>query len=258
MSRRSLLLFLCFATVVVAQPPVCVEISPNPILVGVTSSITVTVTDSTGAGFESWGNCVARTIRVGAPGGAYAPIPLGLCGGWTPTAPNGTATKTFNFINSLGPGLYYVDVVTRPVGGGVSETTWAPFMVQNPGDPNLSQQTTLQVGMPWMTSVSAPNNAGQLYQVAASFGTDTGFTLPGGPFVSLDMDGLFNLTYPVASSVFTNFLGVTDGSGNATGITANVPNVPTLAFTPVTLQGGLIDGLGTITLTNPVGACIQP
>ena len=146
-------------------------------------------------------------------------------------------------------------------GGGAQTTTWAPFTIQNPNDANIAQATVLQVGMPWVVDLTAPTLPGTFYTAAVSFGTNTGFNLPStGDFVSLDMDALFGLSFPVAlPGVFTNYLGVTDVSGIAAGITANVPNSPSLAYTPVSLQAGLVDLLtGAVTMTNVVGSYIRP
>ena len=263
MARNSLRVITCFLSVSVlqfstGQGPVCTSVSPNPVPAG-TSSITINVTDSTGMGFEHWTNCVARTLRQDYPAGFSAPIPLGLCGPWTGVAANGTVSKTFPFTAGLAPGLYYAEVVTRPVGGVISTTTWVPVTIVAASAPTLVQQSVLQVGQTWMVDLSAPTMPGTLYVAAASFATNTGFTLPSGDFVSLDAnDPLFNLTYPVAVPLFQNLSGFTDATGNFSSITVTVPNDPSIAYLPIYLQGGLLPGTGGVALTNVVSTCIAP
>ena len=259
MVARILLAVVSCAAFGLAQGPVCVSISPNPVILG-QSSITVTVTDSTGAGYQHWTNCVARSIHQDYPNGAPPPMPLGLCGPWTTVGPYGTATKTFPFISGLQVGLYYVKVVTRPAGGGIETTTWTPFDIRVAGDPTLTSQTNLQVGQTWTVDLTAPAFPGTPYIVAASYSTNVGFGLPGGEYVSLDMNNaLFDLTWPVASGVFfSNFFSVTDATGTATGISAYVPNIPSLAYLPVHLQCGLLAAAGGVPLTNVLSTCISP
>ena len=259
MVLRVLLTALMCTGMLLAQGPVCVSISPNPVILG-QSSITVTVTDSTGAGFQHWNNCVARSIHQDFPNGAAAGIPLGLCGPWTTAAPYASVTKVFPFTAGLQVGHYYVKVGTRPAAGGPEVLTWAPFDVQVTGDPTLTAQTNLQVGQTWSVDLAAPALPGTPYIVAASYSTNVGFALPTGQLVSLDMNNaLFDLTWPVASSAFFgNFFSVTDATGTATGINAYVPNIPSLAYLPVYLQCGLLSTGGGVSLTNVVSACILP
>ncbi len=252
------LLPLCLLAPAMAQGPVCTSVSPNPVPAG-TSSITINVTDSTGMGFEHWTACVARTLRQDVPGGFSAPIPLGLCGPWTPVGAYGTASKTFPFTASLAPGLYYAEVVTRPVSGIITETTWVPVTIVGASSPTLVEQNTLQVGQVWSVDLSAPNMPNTLYIGAAAFSTNTGFTLPSGEFASLDSnDPLFNLTYPVALPIFQNLSGLTDASGNFSSITVAVPNDPSIAYLPIYLQCGLVPFTGGIPLTNVISACVAP
>jgi hypothetical protein len=242
-----------------AQPPVCATISPNPVVLGVNSSITVTVQDATGFGFEYQSACVARTVRVGTPGGPIAPLALSFCGvNYVPVAPFGSATKTFN-IGVLSAGLYYVDVVTRPVGSLATTTTWVPFHVINAGDPVLTPQTTAQVGMPYLMDLTAPSLPGALCFTAAAFTTDVGFAF-GSLYVSLDFaDPLFGLSFPVPyPGLFVNFQAVTDSAGNLPGIGINIPNLPSLAYLPVNVQTVVAPLAGAPVLTNVVAACIAP
>jgi hypothetical protein len=62
----------------------------------------------------------------------------------------------------------------------------------------------------------------------------------------------------VAIPIFGNFLGLTDASGNATGITVALPNDPALAYLPLCLQGGVFNNTGGVELTNIICNCVVP
>ena len=257
---RIAFLLLALSCAVYAQPPVCCTVSPNPLVLGTGSSVTITATDATGAGFEYQSQCLASTVRVGMPNGPFAPIAISLCGAsYVPVAPGGSASKNFGFLGGLGTGTYYVDVKTRPIGGGTLVTTWVPFHIVNPTDPILSETAPPQVGMPYNMSIAAPNNASNAYFMAGSLSTNTG-AMVSSLFVSLDFnDPLFALTFPnPLPGVFVNFAGITDPSGNATGIVVNVPNDPGLVGLPVNFQAILLDGFGGEFLTNTIPNCITP
>ena len=203
------------------------------------------VTLSNGCGYNS--------IVQGSPTGpvVFAPAicPLILI----TISPCGTRNVNFNVPASLVPGVYYVRVSWSTATGTTLTTESFPFSVVGPGDALLTASTTPRIGTSLVLDINAPAFGNGLYFTAASFSTNTGFPLLSAYYVSLDIDFLFNLSFPIPDPVlFTSFQGSLTPGGTAAGIAVNIPNLPALLWKGLAVQAALVDAVGSVGLTNPL------
>ena len=228
-------------------------ITPNPAPPG--ASVTLTVTDSSGLGFQYYPTC--STMNANVPNGPIVPIALPFCGPYTTVPPYGTVTHTLPTLNSMAPGIYYMSFNYSPIGAG-QVNGWFPFAVAGPTDPVLSAGPA-QVGQPLNLTLNAPGAVFDLYYVAGSFTTYTGLVTGLNYNLVLDFDFFFDLTFPFPlPGLFTNFQGATDGNGLASNIVMNLPADPAIAHFGFHFQA-LVQSvtLGTIRLSTPIGVTIQ-
>ena len=108
------------------------------------------------------------------------------------------------------------------------------------------------------TNIGAGFPAGTPYVAAASFTTNQGLSLGPGKFLCLDIDFLFHLSFPnPLQGLFSNFSGVLDINGAATGLTVHLPNVPFLQCKPLHVQAAVLPSSG-LELTNVLNFTIAP
>jgi hypothetical protein len=119
----------------------------------------------------------------------------------------------------------------------------------------LTRTSPARVGTQCRLLCDVPADAGLAYQAAASFSTQPGIPLPGGRTLFLNFDAmmLLSLTTP---SIFANFAGVLDGSGQAQPW-INLPPVPALAglFFYVAFVT-FAPGPGIVTVSNTIGILV--
>ncbi len=238
-----------------AQPPTF-TVTPDSALPGVTRMITGTA--SPFAGFErSYTNCVFSGVYTGGPGGSPVPLFSVLCSPPStpiPIPPCGTITGTWTPPNSLGPGTYWLRCFYNQ-GGTSFLISWADFRIDGPAEPTLTAPAP-QVGQPWNITLSHPSDPAAGYFAAASLTTDTGVPGPGF-FLSLDIDFLFNLSFPVASPLlFSNLVGGLDASGNAT-LTVHIPPVSAITCLGLHVQAYVFSPTQAPVLTNCLDDTIQ-
>jgi hypothetical protein len=247
----------------------------NPAAVG--QPIELTVTDSTGLGFEiHHSSCYGRTIRAGSPDGpiVYSIELLSqpeICTQDIVTIPpfgSFTIRWSQHDLNGqqVAPGLYYFQV------GSNGSLNYFPIEIrpQEPGDPasgawrrlparntTLTQTSTSRVGRPLQLDLSSPRNAAEPYLVAFSFTTNQGFH-HGNAFSSLDPDLLLLASVrSFQAAPFENTVGLLDGRGRASGITLRIPNLSILEYQGLASQAFVIKG-STLSLSNPLVFTVQP
>lgn len=249
------LLVLTFPLSLFAQR-ISITISPNPATVG--APLTLSVQDATGVGFRYRTNCLATTFHAGVPGGPIVPVPIGFCGtSFVTVGPNATATRTINAPATSG--TVYWKVETYDLVSSAVITDWVCFHIQPTWAPSMQALTTARVGQDLIMQVNAPFLAGATYLTAGSLTTNVGITPVTGPFVSLDPDLIFSLTFPVPlAGVFDQFQGNLDTVGVANGVTVHIPSIPSLAYLPLAFQTAIFPPTGLVELTNVVYVCIQP
>jgi len=106
---------------------------------------------------------------------------------------------------------------------------------------------------------AGPLQAGNLYAVLASLGTQPGFTFDG-VHVPLNLDHWTNLSIGLANSpIYQNSFGFLDSTGRATSAFVLPPmNDPTLVGTAVFHAYLVVDGQGVTMASNPVKLTLLP
>jgi hypothetical protein len=251
--------FACTAGLLAAQA-ICPTVTPAIVPPGAATAILVTVTDTTGLGFQHQGSCVATSIHAGMPFGTAVPLPVTICSTAIVTVPPyGSATKTFNLPASLASGHYFARIRWRPVGASTLLDSWVSFVVQDASAPTLTALTAAQTGQVLSLGLSAATAPGGIYVAAASLTTDVGIPLGGGLHVALDYDLVFQLSFPVPhGGLFNNFLGPLDAAGMAPGLDVVIPPGPLLAGLPLHVQAAILPVSGPTLLSNCLNLCIAP
>ncbi len=260
-SRTLCVLVVAAAGVHAQTPLLSCQISPNPAVPGMALTYTV---EATVVGALQTG-CGISEIRQGSPSGPivwqpfFCPlilIPVGPGAPWT-----GTFQTLANNGSPLAPGTYYA-IINWNGQGALQPAGCFPFRLDGAvgyPDPVLSASGNLVGGQTTTFTLSSPTDPGALYICAASMTTCTGWLLPNGSHVALDMnDPVFPLSYPVPlPGVFNGFSGVLDGSGSTSAISVSVP----LGFVPTgnpgAVQAAVIDTQGNIKLSNALTFSIQ-
>ncbi len=259
--HRSFTHALVFAAIcaVAGAQTICSTISPDPVAPGQT--VTLTVTDISGAGFQFPSSCLFTTVHSGTPAGPVAPWPLGFCGFNAITVAAGaSATDTQAVPTNASSGLYYLKVQYKAVGAASYSTSWAPFTVRAAAStsPLLTVTAQPHVGQTMTMDVSSAADAYMPYFAAGSITTEVGISFPP-VFVALDPDILFTLSFPTPDPfLFANFQGNLDVLGVATNLSCFIPNIPQIVGLPLHFQVGIIDALGFPKVTNPISTCILP
>jgi len=101
-----------------------------------------------------------------------------------------------------------------------------------------------------------PGDAGKPYQLACAFDTRGGLKMPNGEYLDLSVDGLFLITATnVLPTLFRNFAGFLDASGNAQASVWIPPTLPPALGLTVFVSGVVIDprapgGISTVGNTH--------
>jgi hypothetical protein len=244
---------LCVLSSAVISQGVALQMSPDPLPVG--GTLSVTLTESNGVNITFLTSCVFTSVHTGTPNGPIASSVF-CAQALSTLGPHGTRSQTWTPPTGMGPGLYYLKVVYRPAGPPITE--WFPITILDPAQPLLSAANNARVGQTLLLSLSDPASPGVGYLCAGSITTNQGFNATPTVFCSLDMDSVFALSYPSPlTSVFSGFQGVLDGNGGA-GLSVHCPNFPPLANTPFHVQGVVLGAAGQVALTNPLSFTILP
>lgn len=221
--------------------------------------MTLRVSNGGPATVQLTNGCGYNAVVAGTPTGpvVFAPLicPLILI----QIQPCGSRNTNFTAPASLTPGVYYLRIDYRipPATNVISESF--PFSVQAAGAPLLAATTPARIGTSLLCDLSAPAAANGYYLTGASLSTNTGFSAGPGLFLSLDLDFLFALSFPVPDPVlFTNFQNSLSPTGTATGIGVNIPNIPQLLWKGVALQAAVVDAFGNPALTNALTFTLIP
>lgn len=247
MPAVALVALLAFATGTDAQD-IAGTVSPSAVLPG--SVVTLTITEATGVGVVLAHPCGFEGVAVGGPGGSLI-AGSGCAPANTPLGPHASLSGTWN-VSGFGPGRYAFRVRYQDA-NNVQRTEWFCFDVAYPFFPTLTAVTNAQVGQPLDLRIDAPNFSGVPYLVAAARTSNAGFFIAPGQHVCLDPDAVFALSFPVPHpALFSGFQGVLDATGEATGITVHIPNLPALRGQPLRVQAVLVPLVGAASLTNPL------
>jgi hypothetical protein len=229
----------------------CVTVSPNPAPQG--ASITISGFAASPNGLYSQASCFVPIIHSGTPNGpviqalpcAFVPTPIPGCGSAAPPR-----SYTWTPGPQTAPGLYWfeIDWVSVPFGAPTAEFHGVTIQGTPPG-PVLSGAPGATWGTPYFLALSAPAHPGGGYAVALSGSTNTGLPLGPGLFLSLDVDAIFNLTFPTPDpAIFVGFQGALDGNGAASGIAILIPPL-FFGCVPLHAQAAVIAAAG-IALSN--------
>jgi len=246
----------------VAQPALLsCQIAPNPATPG--AVLTYTVEATVAGGLQTGGGITG--IRQGSPNGPLvwqSSSPPGLL---IPVGPGAPWTGVFQTLANngtpLAPGTYYAIINWFGQGTALPQGCF-PFRLDGAvgfPEPVLSASGNLTGGQTTTLTLSSPPDPGALYICAASMTTCTGWSLPNGAHVALDMnDPIFPLSYPTPlPGVFNGFSGALDGSGQTSAISVFVPFGFVPLGNPGAVQGAVIDSSGNIKLSNALTISIQ-
>lgn len=256
--KRAAFLSLALAAVGAAQN-LCVTVSPNPAPLG--SPITISGFAVPPGGLYTQSACWVPIIRSGTPTGpviqalpcAFVAVAIPGCGSTSPPR-----TYTWTPSPAIAPGLYWfqINVVQAQFGAVTSEFHSVTIQGAQPV-PALSPVGSATWGAPFFLNLSASGHPGEAYAVALSGSTNTGLSIAPGLFLSLDVDAIFNLTFPAPDPLtFVAFQGALDSSGNAAGIGILIPPLFLGCF-PLHAQAGVVSATGGVALSNDLSFTIQ-
>ena len=239
-------------------------VSPNPVLVG--QSVTLSITDAQGLGSQLPSGCVVTSVTQGGPSGIGTEVLNGVfCTANIvpiPSCASGQAlSQQWSGNTATGPapaGRYWFNVTFWDVGFTTLRTESFPFtIVAAASAPTLSTLTPPIVGTNFTMQIASPADAGSSYICASSATTNVGIPL-GTSRIGLDPDALFLLTFPnPLPGVFTNYQGTLDASGNSPAIGINLPNFTPLQCLSIATEAVIIpSGGGAPKLTNTLHSTI--
>lgn len=249
------------AVSVSAQGLLSCSISPNPATPGqgLTFAIQATI-----PGYLQSG-CGINEIRMGSPTGPIVWQPF-ICPFLLILVGPGSSSYVSHSGTSAGgaafaPGTYYA-IINWNASGTTQPSGVFPFRVDDPMAPPipvLSSAGGLTGGQTTTFTLSSPADPGGFYIAAASMTTNTGWFLPGGDHVALDInDPIFALSYPSPfPNIFGGFSGSLNTSGTASTISISVPAGVVAVGTPGAIQAAVIDANGNIKLANALTFSIQ-
>jgi hypothetical protein len=232
----------------------------NPTVLGAPVSFILEVTSTVGLS----SGCGINEIRAGSPTGPVVYQPF-ICPAIIITITPG-APYTYNWDQRNNSGLqvpagtYYARFSYWDQNFANIVHRWVPVRIDDPAAPPLA--TLSATGFPTTGSLFSiqildTNNPGAFYVIAASFTTDTGWTVAPGTHIALDQDALWNLSYPIPSpQLFLGFNGALDATGLTLVPSIAVPPLPQLIGLPLAIQGAVLGSGGTV-LTNPLSTVIR-
>lgn len=249
---------LLLAPGALSQSQFSVTITPNPAPPGAT--IVVTATAAAGSNLFTPFGCLVNGVFDAPGGNLVAPSPctfLGLtvppCGSTSPLMWQWNQNTTSG---AAVPGTTYWFDIQYVVGGPFGPTTseWYCVTIDDPANPvpALTAANTPVAGSQFMMTLDSPNDAGATYIAAISGTSNTGQTVLPGVTSCLDADALFAVSFPAQPSLFSNFNGNLDASGNAT-LGINIP--PGLSCLQAHVQA-LIFGATGFRVSNDLTATV--
>jgi hypothetical protein len=236
------------------------RLNSNPIYLGATVLFTLESTSPV----VLTSACGFNEIRAGSPTGPIAFLSV-VCPGVAPTvSPGSPYLRVWDQRNNAGfrvpAGEYYARFTYIDPNFANPVNRWIPVRLDDATAPPLLTLSAIGfpvTGTPYSMQIIDASNPGAPYVIAASFTTDTGWTVSPGVHIALDQDALWNLSYPIANaSLFTGFTGVLDATGSTTAPSIAVPNLPSLVGLPLAIQAVVI-GTGGAVLTNTISTVIR-
>jgi len=169
---------------------------------------------------------------------------------------SGTGLYLLADMGSSQGSIYKFDSATSAITTVVNMTGQRPFMLAVAGGRNLCATNPARIAQTLQLKVSMPQEGGNFYVTALSFGYAPGFTLPGGLKVYLNVDPLFALSLSNAG-IFSNFQGILNAQGIGAPAVA-IPNVPLLAGFRFFGSAVAFHGAVPARVSEPVGFTIRP
>lgn len=221
-----------------------VTVTPNPAPMG--TPITLSVLASLPNQF-TLGGCLVTEIRQGTPTGptvrffpcTFLGVAIPQCGpGAVPRTLSWNQTGAGAFAGQVPPGDYYFSLsVTNGLFGPVTQQSISVRIDATPPLPSLVQTMPATVGGIAFFQLTAAARPFDGYLTALSLSTNTGFQIPGGPFIGLDYDPLFELSFTgQLPTLLVDFTGSLDGAGQASTIAIVLPNDPIIQCLPLFMQ----------------------
>lgn len=209
--------------------------------------------------------CGTVAIRRGSPTG-QAVVTSAFCPFiFITVGPNQIWTINWDGTDDFGlrvpPDTYFFEVAGTTQAGGTFVRAFFPIRVDDPLLPTPPLLTASVAGslLPRVSAgrggsfdftIVAPTEPFAIYYLGASATTNVGQSSP--PFfIALDADAVFGLAFPnPLASVFQQFIGVLDQTGQASGMRLTVPPGVLPSGFPLAVQAVLF-GASTPALTNP-------
>lgn len=246
-----------------------VTVSPNPAPLGATITITA---QGTVPGLYTPFGCLLYSVHAGTPTGpAVRLFPCVYLPGSVPTW--GAATSRTGIWNQAvstsysptgfaTPGLYWLELQHQPgMWGSPVTSEWFSVVIDDPANtaPVLAPVNTPNFGSTfYMTLAAGQGHANEPYGIAFALTTNTGIQVPGGPFVSLDPDWLFDYSLTLDANVFVNTVGSLDGlGGNSLPIALNIPAIPGVLVIPIHAQAVVFPAGGGLVMSNDLPIAIH-
>jgi hypothetical protein len=238
-----------------------VTVSPNPAPLGATINVTA---QGTVSGLYTPFGCLLYSVHAGTPTGptvrifgcVYLPgaIPTYGAAATRTAAWNQAVSTSYSPTGFATPGLYWLELERQPQQfGGPVTSEWFSVVIDDPANaaPVLSAAGAATFGSTFSMSLAAGQSHGlEPYGVAFSLTTNTGIQVPGGPFVSLDPDWLFNDSISLDPFVFVNTAAQLDWFGTSPQIVLNIPPVVGTLIVPIHAQAVVFTASGGLLLSN--------
>ena len=231
-----------------------VTISPNPAPLG--APITVNANEAYGLGLFSPGNGgFLAEVRSGSPAGPTVAIfPATFLPGAIPPCGSPPRTQTWTPGASITAGHYWIGITYSIGMFGAYQSEWFQVTIDANSMPPVAAPglaatagSMPTLGSTYSMDITAPGHTVDTYICAMSASTNVGFPLGMGIHFALDIDPIFDLSFPNPTpGIFSNFQGNTDANGNAQGIGFTIPNIPFLSCIPLHCQALIIPFQSTL------------
>lgn len=236
---KSLSFALACAVLVTAAPGQLLNVTvTNPVPIG--SPVTVTAFDAYNGGLFTPFGCLLSGIYDAPGGNVVAIFPCTFLGVPIPACNSGMPPRTQTWAGTMTPGRYWIEIShsVGPFGPITNEYYCVDIFDPAQGPPAaLTAVNTPTIGTNFQMSINSPSDAGATYILALSGSSNVGAPIAPGLSACIDVDPLFNLTYPSpVPGIFNNFQSTLDATGTSVGISVNIPNDPALACMPVHAQ----------------------
>ncbi len=236
------------------------EVSPSPAEQG--QPITVTVTEAGIEGVVFLDGCIIKEVREKSPAGNTVWLAQSCPDVYIELFHGESISDSWDQRDLLGqtvpPGDYALRV--DYVDNSNLRSKWFAARIQgDAAEPRLLALTRAGVGIDLMLGLDAPDHSDGIYVAAVSATLDRGFDTGLGQHAALDMDALFEISFPRPDAgIFSGFQGSLDSLGQASGLVVSIPLDPALEYLGFHVQA-MVSGPGpdgAPRLTNVVSVTI--